>query len=117
MLSQVVNVKKTDNYRHILNLNNPNAVITKVLVNDLPVKLLPWAPYEVDVTDFIKDGTNKISVKLYPGNRNLLGPHHNVGGELYSVGPSSFSDKPGWADGDAKDIWTDNFCFVEFGLK
>ena len=55
--------------------------------------------YEVDITDFVKMGINKLGITLYSGNRNLLGPHHFVGGESYNVGPCTFTKK---ADGAKK---------------
>lgn len=107
-----------ENQRIILDLGKPDAVLSKVFINDQLVKTLLWAPYCIDITDFIKPGINRLSVELFPGNRNLLGPHHHIEGELYSVGPSSFTDKPGWSDGPGtKTIWRDGYCFVRFGLR
>lgn len=116
-LSQDIEIEKRGNFKQILKIDRPNAVLTKIIVNDTEVKLLPWAPFEADVTDALSDGTNKVSIKLYSGNRNLLGPHHSKEGELYFVGPSSFTDKPGWAEGEKTDIWRNTYCFVKFGLS
>ena len=54
---------------------------------------------------------------MLSGNRNLLGPHHKPQGELYSVGPSTFTDKYGWADDCSKPAWTDDYSFVKFGIE
>lgn len=118
-LGQDINVNIEDKQRLILDLGKPDAVVSKVFVNGKPVKTLLWAPYCVDITDFVKPGLNRISIELFHGNRNLLGPHHHIDGESYSVGPSSFTDKPGWSDGFGRteSIWRNGYCFVRFGLK
>lgn len=117
-LGQDLDVTVEEDQSLILDIGKPDAVVSKVFVNDKPVKTLLWAPYCVDITDFVKPGLNRISIELFSGNRNLLGPHHHIDGELYSVGPSSFTDKPGWADrSDTDTIWREGYCFVRFGLK
>lgn len=111
-------IKKQGDSRIILDIGKPDAVLTKIIINEKPVKTVLWAPYQVDITEFVIDGTNKITLELYGSNRNLLGPHHHIDGELYRVGPMSFSGKRSWVDGDRKDsnIWSDSYCFVRFGL-
>lgn len=117
-LGQDFTVVKREGRRIILDLDKPDAVLYKVFINDQPVKTFMWAPYSVDITDFVKAGSNRISIELFSGNRNLLGPHHHIDGELYSVGPSSFTHKPGWADRPGLDnIWREGYCFVRFGLN
>lgn len=117
-ISQTIRVN-TDGTNYLLDLGTPNAPMCKVYVNDTLVKAVLWAPYQVDVTNFLVDGENKISITLYASNRNLLGPHHNIVGESYAVGPSTFTAKAGWCEPGAissTDMWTDNYCFVKFGL-
>lgn len=116
-LSQNMRISKPENTDVILDIGKPNAAVTEVFVNDKPVKTIAWQPYTVDITDYVTDGMNKIMLKLYPGNRNLLGPHHNIQGELYYVGPISFTDKPGWPRRESNEYWRDSYCFVKFGLE
>jgi len=116
-LNQSVNIKKDDNTRLLLDIGKPESVISKVFVNGTVVKVLPWAPYTVDITDYVNEGDNNISIALFSSNRNLLGPHHHISGESYSVGPATFTDKPGWTEfGGTCDFWRDKYCFVRFGL-
>ena len=75
-----------------------------------------FALYSADITDYLKDGENKVKITLLSGNRNLLRPHHKLQGEIYNVGPSTFTDKHGWADDKSKPAWTDNYSFVKFGI-
>ena len=116
-LSQEMKIKKSNNERIIVTFTKPNAIISKVFVNDKPVKLLPWAPFKVDITDYINDGNNKLAIQLFAGNRNLLGPHHHARGEVYAVCTTSFSDEPGWGEEEAEGKWKDRYCFVKFGLE
>lgn len=117
-LSQNLSITSEPGTRLLLDLGKPKAAMSKVFVNDAPAGNVLWAPYTVDITDFVQAGENKITVQLFSGNRNLLGPHHHISGESYSVGPSTFTDKPGWTERGmtAKEIWRDRYCFVQFGL-
>ncbi len=115
-LGQELQLPERTEGRIILELGRPNAVLSSVLVNGRLVRTIPWAPYQADITDYLQPGSNRLSVKLYSGNRNLLGPHHHARGELYAVCPSSFSEKEGWGAEDQPDQWRDRYCFVKFGL-
>jgi hypothetical protein len=45
-------------------------------VNDELAGIIAFDPFELDVTKYLKDGKNKISVNVVGTLRNLLGPHH-----------------------------------------
>lgn len=96
----------------------PDAVVSKLWVNGQQIKTFMWEPYEADICSYLQEGENEIEIELFSSLRNLLGPHHHVGGELYFVGTSSFKDKPGWTDAHLglDHIYTDRYCFVKFGL-
>jgi hypothetical protein len=51
--------------------------IAEVSVNGQPAGLIAFPPYHADLTGFIKQGVNKIDVKIIGSLKNLLGPHHN----------------------------------------
>lgn len=63
----------------------------------------------------LKDGANKIALKLYNSNRNLLGPHHNIDPEPYALGPVTFSFENCW-NGETCDGYKDRYAFVRFGI-
>ncbi|MBK7712006.1 MAG: hypothetical protein IPJ37_14350 [Bacteroidales bacterium] len=101
----------------------------KINGNDLPP--VAWSPWEVDITDALKEGTNEVSITLINSLRNLLGPHHNAEGELIELSPESFTGASTWttnrkgeADwyerrlkGDENtNIWRDDYCMIPFGL-
>ncbi|KQX51659.1 glycosyl hydrolase [Paenibacillus sp. Root444D2] len=97
----------------------PNTIVSRLYINGQEVRTFLWEPYEADITSFLRKGENVIEVEMANSCRNLLGPHHHIKGELYKVGPDSFTDKPGWTDKDIEKntpIYTDRYTFVRFGL-
>ncbi len=101
-----------------LSFDPPDAITATVYVNGQRVGTRGWRPYEFEVGDQLRPGWNEVSIELASSCRNLLGPHHHIDGELYSVGPGSFRFLKSWTDrGDAPEqIWTDSYSFVRFGL-
>ncbi|MBO4870144.1 MAG: hypothetical protein J5585_10585 [Clostridia bacterium] len=91
-----------------------NAIHVKI--NGVDVKTLMFTPYEIDVTEWLKPGENVIELTVVNNLRNLLGPHHHQGGELYAVAPSSFFYEPCiWTD-YREGPYTEKYCFVETSL-
>lgn len=93
--------------RVVLECQKPHAPVCSVHVNGQYAGLLAWHPYEVDITDLVHEGENEVTVEVFTSPRNLLGPLHHRQGELYGVGPESFT---------AGDAWTDEYRFVPYGL-
>ena len=114
-LSQNVKVDMQENKRYILSMKHLKAPAARVYINGAFAGNMIFAPFELDITAFLKSGENTVTILLLSGNRNLLGPHHKPEGESYSVGPDSFSDKIGWTDDKSLPPWTDNYNFVLFG--
>lgn len=106
-LIQQLDIHKNSNERIIVKFENLTVPVSKIYVNDAPVKCLCWQPYSADITDYVREGQNKLTLQLFASNRNLLGPHHSPEGELYAVSPLSFTDRDGWID---------RYSFVKFGL-
>ncbi len=126
-ICQKIQVEKEEGKRILLKLGRQKCPWIKVYVNGEFVKDSLWAPYTVDITEAVKEGINTITFEVYASNRNLFGPHHNINGECYNVGPDSFIGKWSWverkSEADAtevfdvdKDYWVDTYCFVEFGV-
>ena len=70
----------------------------------------------IHVSPYIVKGENRLELKLYSGNRNLLGPHHIIGGDKDTeVVPSSFDFSESWA-GDSSPDFTPRYSFAKFGL-
>lgn len=98
----------------------PDASVTRLTINRQEAELFLWEPYEADITPYLRQGDNTITLELANSCRNLLGPHHHIKGEVYKIGPDSFKDKPGWTDRDiplGTCIYTERYAFVRFGLQ
>jgi hypothetical protein len=97
----------------------PDAIVTRVHVNDAPVATRVWRPYAFEVGQHLTPGRNQVTVELTGSCRNLLGPHHHVDGELHFLAPESFEGVRTWTDrkGAPANTWTDAYSFVRFGLN
>jgi len=103
--TQSIKVRKAN--RTYIEFDSLDAIVTRVTINGRTAGIIPWRPYKLDITKLVKGGLNIIKVEAVSSCRNLLGPHHHRFGELFSVGPGSFSDEANW---------TDEYSFVKFGI-
>ncbi len=92
----------------MMRFDRPDSIVTKIFVNGSAAKTFAWAPYSVDISNYIVAGENEVELELVNSLRNLMGPHHHKDGELYGVGPYSYKDEK---------AWTDSYCFVRFGIE
>ena len=111
VLSQSVDIG--DNTNRFIKFKKPFAAVAKLFVNDVFVRNIMWADYSTDLSAYLKPGVNKISFELIIGNRNLLGPHHNPGGECYAVNPGSFGPNGNYSVHN----WRNRYCFVKTGFN
>lgn len=117
--------------KYLMKFPLSEAIIIKVTINGKDLPPVAWSPWEVDITDAVKEGHNSVSITLINSLRNLLGPHHNAEGELIALSPESFEGNSTWtttrkgeADwferrlkGDENtNIWRDDYCMIPFGL-
>ncbi|MHB8969354.1 MAG: glycosyl hydrolase [Pirellulaceae bacterium] len=79
--------------RYQVVLTNWFGSVAKVVVNDQPAGFIGWQPWECDVTDWIKPGTNQVEVIVIGTLRNTLGPFH-AGAPQGIVTPQMFSQSP-----------------------
>jgi len=94
--------------RHVLTFPEMEAIVAVVELNGKRLPPAVWSPWEVDVTEALREGTNTLKVTLVNSMRNLLGPHHHALGELTSVGPVSFTGGVGWpTNADGEEDWYD----------
>ena len=84
-------LEKEKSYK--VSLKNWQGTVAQVWVNDKKVGIIGWQPYELDISNFIKDGANKIKVVVLGSLKNILGPHHNVS-RRGIVTPGSFKSAP-----------------------
>ncbi len=57
-----------------------------------------WAPYEVDVTEHVNSGRNRIEIEICGSPRNLLGPNHLPEKRPAWTGPGEFIRLDEWVD-------------------
>jgi hypothetical protein len=93
--------------RAVLEVDDLRAAVAHVWVNGQSMGTVAWPPHRVDITAGVRVGENVIEVELVNTLRNLLGPHHHIGGDRGRTGPRDFRDKS---------AWTDDLILVPFGF-
>jgi hypothetical protein len=63
--------------RYFLKLNNWNGTVAEVWINESKAGIIAWPPHELEISPWIKDGVNRVTVRVTGSLKNLLGPHHN----------------------------------------
>jgi len=67
--------------------------VAKVVVNGKPARYIGWAPWQCDVTDDLRPGSNTIEVVVIGTLKNTLGPHH-AGTVVGRAWPTAFQAGP-----------------------
>lgn len=92
-LSQEVNLGQTD-----ILLQLPGEYqMAEVRVNGINKGRLLFDT-QMDISDVAVVGTNTLQVRFWISNRNLMGPHHMVGGKTWGVSPWSFEMAGSWRE-------------------
>lgn len=94
----------------------------RIYVNKMDAGLLIGETDELDITEYLREGTNEIVTLAVGHNRNLLGPHHHIRGELYFVGQHTYVGVKEFEDFVNPDVltsstWTDDYSFAPFGIR
>jgi hypothetical protein len=76
--------------RVFLALSPPAATSLELSVNGRSAGVIPWPPYEIDVTGLLRSGRNRIELTVVGSRRNLMGPLHREGPDPWMIGPGSF---------------------------
>jgi hypothetical protein len=63
--------------RFFVQIGEFSGSVAEVLVNGTSAGYIAFFPLELDITDKLKQGANRISVVVYGTLKNTLGPHHN----------------------------------------
>jgi hypothetical protein len=88
----------------------------RIKVNGQYVCTAMWAPYDIDLSEYLTVGENTVELTIVNNLRNLLGPHHHVGGELLGVGPAHFYKERCIWNGFNTGYFTEKYSFVNTGL-
>lgn len=63
--------------RYSVKLGRWNGTVAEVYVNDAKAGIIQTRPYEFDLTPYIRDGENKIDIRVIGSLKNLFGPHYS----------------------------------------
>jgi hypothetical protein len=55
----------------LLRMEKP-ADMAEIIINGKQAGVIPWEPWEVDITDYIKDGINEVEIRVANSMTNLL---------------------------------------------
>lgn len=119
-LKMDLNVTKCSGRKTYLKVDHLNAAFVEVQCNHVS-RVCYMPPYRIDLTEYLEEGENDVSLILHGTNRNLLGPHHHVKGENLFVGCNTFKGKKGYEDTmfnfelEGEETWSDDYSFVPFG--
>jgi hypothetical protein len=100
--------KLDDGQRLFLELPSWDGVLVKIRLNGQPVGAIAWPPHEMDITDALRPGSNRLEIEVMSGRRNLLGPLHLTDKYPPWTGPGQFVS--------SGDQWTDEYLSVPYGL-
>jgi hypothetical protein len=79
--------------RYVVQLPDWYGSVAEVLINGRSSGFVAYQPWEIDVTDVIVPGLNRISVVVTGTLKNMLGPHH-AGAGLGAAWPNMFHRAP-----------------------
>ncbi len=85
--------------KFIIEFDELKAIVTRIVINGKEAGIIPWKPYSIEITKFLKKGQNSITIELTTSLHNMLGPHHHKDGEIANwASPESFCDEKNWKD-------------------
>ena len=61
---------------YAVQLNDWKGTLAEVYVNDQKAGIIAYDPYRLDITSYLKEGKNKVDVRVIGSHKNLLGPHY-----------------------------------------
>jgi hypothetical protein len=92
---------------YAVRLNKWNGTVAEVYVNGEKAGVIGFDPYQLDVTKFLKEGSNTVEVRVIGSHKNLLGPLYDTSSGLASPWH--------WKNG-RNDLPGDQYCQLDYGL-
>ena len=103
-----VEIQSVENQKIILKIPRFAGIALAIKVNDMDAGVLGWEPYQIDITNLIKQGSNRVEIQVFGHRRNSHGPLHYKDKEPPLIGPGQFID-------DGKN-WCPEFRLLECGI-
>ncbi|MCM8809062.1 MAG: hypothetical protein NC934_02650 [Candidatus Omnitrophica bacterium] len=91
-LKAICNIEFKEKRKTFLKFEEFKCIVAKIKINENEAGLIYLPPYELEITEYIKEGMNTVEIELFSSLRNLLGPHHTKQHNPEFVGPFSFID-------------------------
>ena len=91
-----------------IQLGNWKGTVSEVLVNGFSAGIIAFKPYTLDVSKWIQQGKNSISVRVIGSNKNLFGPFHNHS-SIGFVTPNLYKGTINWPSGE-------DYILFDYGL-
>ena len=91
-------------------LNKWNGILAEVFVNDKKAGIISYPPYELNVSKFISEGKNSISVKV-------IGSLKNTFGYFYKDNNRWINGPGDWDTAPAKTASFEQYYFMDYGLN
>lgn len=96
-------------------LNKKGINYTEFSINEKYAGAVMWQPTELDVSNFLVEGENTVSVTITNNLRNMLGPHH-CEKEPNFIGPYCFYKEGRLNSKVLNDNWNDKYTFAQTGI-
>ena len=122
-LTRKINLDSTD-YHTVLRGRGMNAIRLKINGKDVTTKL--YAPYRVELKDYLNVGENEFEITVVNNLRNMMGPHHIFKEEDRWVCPGIFYKEsnifqhPEGVGADCHDrlhFFNDDYLLVNYGIE
>jgi hypothetical protein len=91
--SQSFSIEKKSGASYKVKLQEWNGTVAGVTVNGQPAGLISWKPYELDVTSFVEEGVNEITVYITGSLKNTFGFFYQKA-DSWIYGPFSWNSAP-----------------------
>ncbi len=109
-----IDIKKEKTKKYFLKFDEFKCIVAKIKINGKEVGIIYLPPYEIEITNYLKEGKNIVEVELFSSLRNLFGPHHLKEHNPEYVGPYSFIDETErWFKSKGK---TTDYSTIPFGI-
>lgn len=90
-MTYVTSVDTEPGKRTFLRLNRPSGILYKVRVGGREAGKILWRPFELELTQLLRNGKNELEIEVISSRQNTLGPLHERDGEDNAgCGPGHF---------------------------